>query len=94
MAQLIDSGAFPDLYSGRKNLGRWREVEGFRKKWKEIKKKMDDSITTRKEAKRGENLESVLEFKTWIRDRRSSLPFHEEYVDQIIEEIEEYLESF
>ncbi|TET52196.1 MAG: hypothetical protein E3J53_03890 [Desulfobacteraceae bacterium] len=94
MAQLIDSGAFPDLYSGRKNLERWKKVEGFRKKWKEIKKKMEHSITTRKEAKKRENLESLLEFKTWIRERRSSLPFHEEYLDQIIEEIEEYLESF
>ncbi|MBW2342328.1 MAG: PD-(D/E)XK nuclease family protein, partial [Deltaproteobacteria bacterium] len=94
MAQVIDSGAFLDLYSGRKNLERWKKVEGFRKKWKEIKKKMDHSITTRKEAKKTENLESVLEFRTWIRETRSSLPFDEKYLDQIIEKIEEYLESF
>jgi len=35
-----------------------------------------------------------LEFRTWIRETRSSLPFDEKYLDQIIEKIEEYLESF
>jgi ATP-dependent helicase/DNAse subunit B len=93
MQQLVDSGAFPDLYSGRKNLERWKEVDDFRKRWKEIRKRMEDSITTRKEAKKRESLESILEFKTWIRERRSSLPFDEKYLDQIIEEIEAYQKS-
>ena len=94
MGCLIDSGAFPDLYSGRKNLERWKEVDSFRKKWKEIQKKMDDPSKTRKEAKRRANFENIMEFRAWLEENRQSLPFDAEYMDHIIEEIEEYHRSF
>jgi ATP-dependent helicase/DNAse subunit B len=94
MDYLIDSGAFLDLYSGKKNLERWKEVENFKKKWKEIQKKMDDSLKIKKEAKRREGFEKVMEFKEWLEENRQSLPFDERYIDQIIEEIEGYQRSF
>jgi RecB family exonuclease len=88
MHYLVDSGAFPDLYSGSKNLERWRDVEGLRRKWKEIQRKMDDPL------KRGEarsaDFQRVMEFKEWLHRRRLSLPLDVNYIDQMIGEIEEY----
>jgi len=94
MDHLIDSGGFPDLYSGRKNLERWKEVEDFRKRWKDIQKKMGDSLRTEKEAKRRENFDNVRAFEEWLHEQRSSLPFDEKYIDRIIQEIEGYRKSF
>ena len=94
MAHLIDTGAFPDLYSGRKNLERWKEAENFRKVWKEIKKKMDDPAKVKSEAKRRENFEKVMEFKEWLEENRQSLPFDENYIGQIIKEIKDFQKSF
>jgi len=90
MDYLVDSGVFPDLYCGRKNLERWKGVEDFRKKWKEIRKKMGDSVRGRKEAKMRADFEKVAEFKGWLLERRHSLPFDDRYIDQIIKEIEDY----
>ena len=93
MAQLVDSGAFPDLYSGRKNLERWIDVEDFKKRWKEIRKRMEVSRGADKEPARIKDLESICEFKEWLNARRSSLPYYEEYLEQISKEIETYLKS-
>jgi RecB family exonuclease len=88
MHYLVDSGAFPDLYSGRKNLEKWREVESLRREWREIQRRMDDPL------KRGEarsaDFQRVMEFKEWLQRRRLSLPLDENYMDQMIGEIEEY----
>ena len=94
MDHLVDSRAFPDLYSGGKNLERWKEVEELRKRWKEIQKTMDDSFKIKKEAKRREGFEKVTAFKEWLEENRQSLPFYSEYIDQIIKEIEDYQSSF
>ncbi len=94
IAHLIDSGVFPDLYSGRKNLERWKKAENFQKMWKEIQKKIDDPAEIKSEAKRRDNFEKVMEFKEWLEENRQSLPFDERYIDQIIEEIGDYQKSF
>jgi ATP-dependent helicase/DNAse subunit B len=93
MAHLVDSGVFPDLYSGRKNLVRWKEVDDFRKRWKEIKKNMADAPAAEKEGTKNRRLESIREFEDWLKANRTSLPFYKEYVDGIIEEVESYLKS-
>ena len=58
-----------------------------------MKKKMADSPAAEKEAARRKNLESICEFKEWVKARRTSLPFYQEYLDHIIEEIDAYLKS-
>jgi len=93
MGHLVDSGIFPDLYSGKKNMVRWKEVDDFRKRWKEIKKKMADLPAAAKEATKGKRLESIREFREWLTANRTSLPFYQEYLDHIIEEIDAYLKS-
>ena len=55
---------------------------------------MDDSLKIKKEVKRRESFEKVMEFKEWLEENRQSLPFDERYIDQIIEEIEDYQRSF
>jgi ATP-dependent helicase/DNAse subunit B len=93
MTHLVDAGVFPDLYSGKKNMERWRRVDDFRKWWKEIRKKMADTPALEKEQTRNKRLESIREFGDWLKANRTSLPFYEDYLDGIIEEVESYLKS-
>ena len=94
MACLVDSGAFPEVYSGRRNLEKWREVENFQKEWKEIQQKMAEPLNAKKEEKRRENLQQVVKFKEWLLTNRYSLSFDQEYIEKIIGEIEMYQKSF
>ncbi len=93
MAHLIDSGTLSDAYSGKKNLERWKKVENVRKRWNEIQRKMDDSRTVKQESKRREVLERAVDFKNWLVEKRSSLPFDQLYITQIIERIEAFEKS-
>jgi hypothetical protein len=93
MAHLVDSGGFPDLYSGKKNKVRWREVDDFRTRWKAVRKKMADASAAEKEPTKNKRLESIREFGDWLKASRTSLPFYQEYLDGIIEEVESYLKS-
>jgi RecB family exonuclease len=93
MAHLVDSGVFPDLYSGKKNMVRWKRVDDFRRRWKEIKKRMAHAPAAEKEPTRNRRLESIREFGDWLKANRTSLPFYEDYLDGIIEEVESYLKS-
>jgi hypothetical protein len=94
MAHLVDSGAFPDVYSGRKNLEKWKEVEDVQKKWKDMKMRMDRSSKAEKGAKGREDFDTVIEFKEWLLKNRHSLPFDEGYIDRMRATIEEYQSSF
>jgi len=94
MAHLIDSGASPEIYSGRKNLEKWKEVEGLQKRWKEVQRKMSEPWEAKNEKKRREDLEQVQEFKSWLLEKRHSLPFTENYIDKIVEAIENYWNTF
>jgi hypothetical protein len=90
MAHLVESGTSPEPYSGRKNLERWKEVEGFQKRWKEVQGKMAEPWEAKKEGKRREDLDQVLEFKRWLSEKRHSLPLDQDYIDGIVASIEEY----
>lgn len=94
MAHLVYSGTSPEPYSGRKNLEKWKEVEGFQKRWKEVQRKMAEPLEAKKGEKRREDLEQVLDFKRWLLEKRHSLPFDEKYIAKIIEVIEDYQKSF
>jgi hypothetical protein len=93
MAHLVDSGTSPQIYSGRKNLEKWKEVEGLQKRWKEVQGTMSEPWEAKKEEKRGKDLEQVLEFKSWLVENRGSLPFEQGYIDGILASIEEYHHS-
>lgn len=94
MAHLVDSGVSPELYSGRKNLEKWEEVEGLQKRWKEVQRKMAEPLEAKKGEKRREDLEQLLEFKRWLLENRHSLPFEDGYIDGILASIEEYQHTF
>jgi RecB family exonuclease len=93
MAYLVDSRAFPEVYSGRKNLEKWKEVEALQKRWKDVKRKIDEPLEAKKEEKRREDLEQVLELKRWLMDKRHSLPFDEDYIDGMLASLEDYQHS-
>jgi len=89
MAHLVESGTSPEIYSGRKNLEKWKEVEGLQRRWKEIQKKMAEPAGSKKEETRRKDLDQVLEFKHWLLEKRCSLPFEQGYIDNILATIDE-----
>ena len=54
---------------------------------------MADAPATEKELTRNKRLESIREFGDWLKANRTSLPFYEDYLDGIVEEVESYLKS-
>jgi hypothetical protein len=90
MAHLVDSGISLELYSGRKNLEKWKEVEELQKRWKEVQRKMAEPLEAKKDEKGRKDLEQVLEFKGWLMEKRHSLPFEKDYIDGIVASIEEH----
>ncbi|MFW6115064.1 MAG: PD-(D/E)XK nuclease family protein [Thermodesulfobacteriota bacterium] len=94
MAHLVDSKACPEIYSGKKNLEKWKEMEGFQKRWKEIQKKMAEPRESKKGEKKSKDLEQVLEFKQWLLDNQGSLPLERNYIDKILTSIRDYQHSF
>jgi hypothetical protein len=90
MAYLVDTGTSPELYSGKKNLEKWKEVEGFQKRWKEVQGKMTEPLEAKREERRMKDLEQALEFKKWLSEKRHSLPLDQGYIDGILTSIEEY----
>jgi hypothetical protein len=94
MEHLLDSGVDQQIYSGMKNLRKWKTVDQFRKDWKKLSESMKKSLELKTESGRKRHFESVLSFKEKILNNRDSLPFHEDYIDELIFEIGKYEKEY
>jgi len=90
MDLLLDSGAEHLIYSGRKNLEKWKKVDQFRKEWKKVSQSMQKAFKLKTEVGRRKHFESVMGFRNDLNKRRGSLPFHDEYIDEFLHEIGEF----
>lgn len=90
MKHLLDRQEGLSIYSGRKNLEKWRAVEDFRKEWKEALKSMQKALTLKTASARTRHAESVLDFRDNIKENRGSLPFHDEYIDELLDRLAEF----
>jgi RecB family exonuclease len=90
MDHLLDSGADHHIYSGLKNLESWKRVDKFRRNWKNILASMQKAIELKTESARKRHFETVLKFGKEMADNRDSLPFHDEYIDKLLHEIDEF----
>jgi hypothetical protein len=94
MDHLLKSGSDRGIYSGTKNLEKWGRVVKFRKKWKKIRVSMEKALSLKTESGRKNNFEKVMEFRNELENRRDSLPFDDEYINELLDEIKEFKKDY
>jgi len=90
MDYLLASGTGHQIYSGSKNLEKWERVDQFVKEWKDVLEGMQKAFTLKTERGRKGRFESVMRFGKEMVRNRNSLPFHDEYIDELLGEIKEF----
>jgi hypothetical protein len=90
MDHLLESGIDRQIYSGSKNLEKWERVDQFVKEWRDVKEGMQKAFILKTERGRKGRFESVMRFGKEMARNRNSLPFHDEYIDELLGEIKEF----
>ena len=90
MDHLLASEMDYKIYSGSKNLEQWERVDQFRRGWKNVLESMQKAYKLKKESGRKGHFESVLRFGKEMDKNRNSLPFYNEYIDELLGEIKEF----
>ena len=90
MERLRDSGRDYGIYSGMDNLGKWKEIDRFRKEWKTVLASMQKALELKTESARQRHADVVMRFKREMMEDRDSLPFHDEYLEELLNKIEEF----
>ena len=90
MNYMLESTTETGIYSGESNLKEWKAVDDFRKEWKKIKQSMDKAQTLKTESARQKHYNIVMEFRDILDIKRNELPFTDEYITGLMEEIENF----
>ena len=91
---LIESDGGHRIYSGKENLKEWEKVDEFRKRWKGVSRSMQQAFNLKTESGRRRHFDTVMEYKEWLRENGDSLPFYAEYIEELIQKIEEFEKAF
>lgn len=94
MDHLIDSDEGHRIYSGKENLIKWNKVDAFRERWKGISRSMQQAFNLKTESGRRRHFDSVMEYREWLRENGDSLPFYGEYIEELIQKIDEFEKAF
>jgi ATP-dependent helicase/DNAse subunit B len=94
MEHLLKSGSGAGIYSGAKNIEKWGRVDKFRKEWKKVRGYMEKAFSLKTERGRKNNYERVMEFRKELENNRDSLPFDDEYVNDLMDEIDGFKNKF
>ncbi|MBN2060081.1 MAG: PD-(D/E)XK nuclease family protein [Deltaproteobacteria bacterium] len=90
---LVDSGAVPNIYSGRKNFERWRKVDLFRGEWKLTRSSMKKAVDLKTSSARQRHYGQVMDFEKYLFENRHELPFYADYIDEILGKINEFYKN-
>jgi len=90
MDHLVQPEKDHGIYSGVRNLMLWKQVDDFRKEWKKAAESMQKAFNLKTACGRSNHYEAVLEYERRIIDNRCSLPFHEDYLNELLGEIEAF----
>lgn len=90
MNYMLESTTDTGIYSGENNLKKWKIVDDFRKEWKKIKQSMEKAQTLRTETARQRHFKIVMEFRDTLDIKHKELPFTDEYINGLMEEIENF----
>ena len=83
-----------DIYSGTRNHEKWQGVDSFRKEWKKICQHMEKAETLKTESAKRKHYEAVIEYKNDLMERRNSLPFTSEYLDSLLDELDQFQSGY
>ncbi len=87
---LLESEMGHQIYSGARNLERWADADQFKKRWKDVSEDMRKAFTLKTERGRRGRFEEVMNFAKEIVRSRDSLPFHDEYIDELLNKIKDF----
>jgi hypothetical protein len=90
MDHLLESGMGHQIYSGAKNFERWADADQFISSWKDTLEDMQKAFTLKTERGRRGRFEAVMNFAKEVMISRDSLPFHSEYIDELLNKIREF----
>ncbi len=94
MNHLLYSEGNHHIYSGARNLEKWKRVDDFRREWKAIVLSMQKALHLKTESARRNHFETVLNYRDWLRENRGSLPFYADYIDELLDKIERFEEEY
>ena len=94
MEHLLKAGSGAGIYSGAKNLEKWGRVDKFRKEWKKVREYMEKAFNLKTESGRRNNFDKVMEFRNELENSRDSLPFDDDYIDELMDEIGEFEKDY
>ena len=94
MNHLIDSGLDHQIYSGKRNLESWDVADQFRQSLK----KVEDSMLKIPNMKRPDDirrrLDSIMDFKLQLLERRDLLPFDGKFIGGLIKSVDEFMTKY
>jgi hypothetical protein len=90
MNHILDSGIDRQIYSGKKNLEKWEEVDLFRKEWKAVSQSMEKAFTLKTESGRKRHFEKVMRSRDELGKNRDALPFYDDYIDELLKNIDDF----
>jgi len=68
-------------------MKRWERVDEFRKELRSVFMIMQKAFDLKTESARNKHFEYVINYKNQLIINRDTLPFYDEYIDDILEEI-------
>jgi RecB family exonuclease len=94
MNHLVVSEVDHHIYSGKKNLEKWGMVANFRREWKAISLSMQKAHQLKTETARRKHFERVTNYKDWLRKNAGSLPFRNDYIEELLSKIVDFEKKF
>lgn len=94
MDYLVHSEVDHHLYSGEKNLEKWRRVDEFRRGWKVIAQSMQKALNLKTHSARTKHFEAVMNYGDWLRENGHSYPFHKDYIEELLGKIKDFAKEY
>jgi hypothetical protein len=94
MDYLVHSEVDHHIYAGEKNLEKWRRVDEFRKGWKVIAQSMQKALNLKTHSARTKHFEVVMNYRDWLQENGHSLPFHHDYMDELLGKIKDFEKEY
>ena len=94
MKDLVHSEVDHHIYSGENNLKEWESVEDFRREWKAVSLGMQKALQLKTESARRNHFETVMNYREWLRNNVECLPFHRDYIDELLSKIEHFAQEY
>jgi hypothetical protein len=94
MDYLVHSEVGHHIYSGEKNLEKWKRVDEFRKECKIVSQSMQKALNLKTPSARRNHFETVMNYRERLRENGDALPFHREYLEELLKKIGDFEKKY